>query len=86
MIRTITTAAILLSATAAWAQDTGFTGKCTDYRDKGQTACEATQWCRWAARKPITLPNGKQFTPAGYCAFKPKLKDGWKAANAAGQS
>lgn len=80
IIGAIAAASITTLLQPAHAQPTpAFTGKCTDYRTQGKDACNATDWCIWRTRKPITLPNGQTITPQGACAFKP----GHKAAFAA---
>lgn len=80
MTRFAALAILTLSVTGASAQE--FSGACTSYKGSGKDACLATQWCRWVDRKPITLPDGNQFTPAGYCAFKPGHKEAWSQAQA----
>lgn len=69
----------LALATAASAQD--FKGKCTDMK-ADKAACTASGWCRWTDRKPVLLPNGQNFTPPGYCGFKPGMKAGYQATAA----
>lgn len=78
------TLALVTLSTAALAQDGAFSGKCTDYRDRGAEACNATQWCRWVNSKPVALPNGKTYTPKGYCRFRRGMKEGYKQTVAAG--
>ena len=70
----ITSAFLALAVSASAAE---FNGKCTDF--KQQADCAASGWCRWSVRKPITLPNGQVHTPAGYCAFKSGMKEGYAA-------
>ena len=78
--------AILFSAPVASAQEApapgaqGFNGNCQSYKGAGKDSCVATQWCRWVDRKPVQLPNGQQFTPTGYCAFKPGHRQGFEQA------
>ena len=73
-IRTFAIAALTVLATPAGAQE--FKGDCKPYADK--PACEASGWCRWTDRKPVTLPTGAQFQPKGFCGFRPGFKAGWK--------
>lgn len=69
-------AAAAILATAALAQQTQFSGTCTDYSKAGEAACVATQWCRWqVSKKAPTLPNGQANAS---CVFKPGHKAGWQ--------
>ena len=65
-----------LLAGAAMSQD--FSGDCTKYKASKDT-CTAQQWCRWLDKKPVVLPNGQTFQPAGVCQFKPGFKQGYQA-------
>lgn len=71
----------LVAAGSAWAQE--FKGDCKPFGEKA--ACETTGWCRWTDKKAITLPNGQQFQPKSFCAFKPGFKAGFKATAEAKQ-
>lgn len=67
---------------AARAQDaTAFSGDCKAYAADKAT-CDATKWCHFVQRKPVTLPDGQQFTPAAYCAFKAGFKQAWQQQQA----
>ncbi len=80
MIRKAFIVALIVSVTTPGAaQDTKFSGQCTDYKKAGKEACIATQWCRWANVKPIKFPNGLSSKASGYCAFKRGHKAGWAA-------
>lgn len=81
MLKIIVIAAVaplaVFAAQAAKAQE--FNGDCKVHA-ASREACVATKWCQFVQRKPITLPDGKTYTPAGYCAFKAGHKQAWQAA------
>lgn len=64
------------AAKAQEAPKAAFSGQCKDY-GASKEACDATGWCHHVTRKAITLPDGKQFTPAAYCAFRSGYKQAW---------
>lgn len=76
LISTIAIAATLATVTGAKAQE-AFTGECKSYTEA--QACTGSGWCSWRVRKAIKTPDGKDFTPKAYCAFKPNMKAAYAA-------
>ena len=64
------------SAARAQEAPAAFTGECKSYTEAA--SCDATKWCHFVNRKPVTLPDGKTYQPKGYCGFRAGFKAAWK--------